>query len=106
MASTSWNVDLDRRMRGTQPAGPASGPQGGYALNGNQGAATRRGTTPTTPQFPAGNGNGNVNGYNAGPAMGVHDCIQLNGAKPLYLCQPYVIQQTRPIIRYINDGAV
>ncbi|CAD6579451.1 MAG: Maintenance of ploidy protein mob2, partial [Cyphobasidiales sp. Tagirdzhanova-0007] len=76
------------RMRGNQPAAPAGVVQGGYAVNGNQGAAARRGTTPTTPQFP--NSNGSSQAYGPGPSTGVHDCIQPNGGKPMYLCQPFV----------------
>ena len=72
-------------MRGTQPAAPAV-QQGGYAGNGNQGGGGRRGITPTTPLFPGTNGHGN--GYSMGPVTGVHDCLQPDGGKPLYLCQP------------------
>jgi hypothetical protein len=42
-----------------------------------QGGLGSRRTTPTTPQFSP-----------ATPVMGVHDCLQANGGKPLYLCQP------------------
>jgi len=42
----------------------------------HQGTGSRR-TTPTTPQFAP-----------ASPVMGIHDCLQANGGKPLYLCQP------------------
>lgn len=43
-----------------------------------QAGGSRR-TTPTTPLFSP---------THTGPVMGIHDCLQANGGKPLYLCQP------------------
>ncbi|KAK9894246.1 hypothetical protein P389DRAFT_147014 [Cystobasidium minutum MCA 4210] len=48
-----------------------------------QAAQGSRRTTPTTPQF-------SPTAQHGGPVLGIHDCLQPNGAKPLYLCQPFV----------------
>ena len=83
-------------MRGTTPTGQAPQLQPGQQQqqqhqhqqqhqgyqNGNGAAmAGRQRTTPTTPQFSP---------TATGAPSGIHDCLQQNGGKPLYLCQPCV----------------
>merc|ERR1711916_100716 len=52
-----------------------------YGGNMQQPSQGSRRTTPTTPQFSP---------TQSGPVLGVHDCLQPDGGKPLYLCQPFV----------------